>query len=196
MRFRGINHIAFATGDMDETIRFWRDLLELRLVGGVGEKGARQYFFEVGGGSMVSFFEWPGVEPVPDKDPGRPVEGPFVFDHLCLEVEDEERLWSLKDRLDAAGVWVTEVLDNGFIHSFFSTDPNNIQVEFCYRIEEIDLGRAPRMTDPHPTALAREGAEPREERWSLKITKTPVEERRLYRGPLQKMIRLKNRWEE
>jgi catechol 2,3-dioxygenase-like lactoylglutathione lyase family enzyme len=27
MKFNGINHLAMATGDMDATIRFWRDLL-------------------------------------------------------------------------------------------------------------------------------------------------------------------------
>ena len=31
-RFTGINHLALATGDMDATIRYWRDLLGLRLV--------------------------------------------------------------------------------------------------------------------------------------------------------------------
>ena len=26
-QFNGVNHLAMATGNMDETIRFWRDLL-------------------------------------------------------------------------------------------------------------------------------------------------------------------------
>jgi len=39
MKFNGINHLAMATGDMDATIRFWRDLLGMRLVGGLGEPG-------------------------------------------------------------------------------------------------------------------------------------------------------------
>lgn len=29
MKFNGINHLAVATGDMDATIRFWRDLLAI-----------------------------------------------------------------------------------------------------------------------------------------------------------------------
>ena len=29
MKFNGINHFAMATGDMDATIRFWRDLLAI-----------------------------------------------------------------------------------------------------------------------------------------------------------------------
>jgi hypothetical protein len=36
MKFRGINHVALATGNMDRTIRFWRDLLGMRLIAGIG----------------------------------------------------------------------------------------------------------------------------------------------------------------
>lgn len=31
LKFKGINHLAMATGDMDKTIRFWRDLPGMRL---------------------------------------------------------------------------------------------------------------------------------------------------------------------
>lgn len=34
IKFNGINHLAMVTGDMDMTIRFWRDLLGMRLVAG------------------------------------------------------------------------------------------------------------------------------------------------------------------
>ena len=36
MRYKGVNHLAMATGDMDRTTRFWRDLLGMRLVAGLG----------------------------------------------------------------------------------------------------------------------------------------------------------------
>lgn len=49
IKFHGINHLAMATGDMDKTIRFWRDLLGMRLVAGLGETGYRHYFFEIRG---------------------------------------------------------------------------------------------------------------------------------------------------
>ena len=38
VRFNGVNHLAFATGNMDETIRYWRDLLGMRLVAGLGQR--------------------------------------------------------------------------------------------------------------------------------------------------------------
>lgn len=47
VKYNGINHLAMATGDMDRTIRFWRDLLGMRLVAGLGKPGYRHYFFEM-----------------------------------------------------------------------------------------------------------------------------------------------------
>ncbi len=67
MRFNGINHLAMATGDMDATIRFWRDLLGMRLVAGIAEPGFRHYFFEISPTDLIAFFEWPGVQPVKPK---------------------------------------------------------------------------------------------------------------------------------
>jgi len=121
IKFNGVNHLAMATGDMDKTIRYWRDLLGLRLVAGLGHPGYRHYFFELSATDMIAFFEWPGVEPIPDKDHGRPVKGPYVFDHVSLGVETEEMLWELKDRLEVAGFWVSEIIDHGFIHSLYSS---------------------------------------------------------------------------
>ena len=54
--FNGINHLAMATGDMDMTIHYWRDLLGMRLVAGLGRPGFRQYFFEISATDMIAFF--------------------------------------------------------------------------------------------------------------------------------------------
>ena len=88
--YNGINHLAMATGDMDKTIRFWRDLLGMRLVAGLGRPGYRHYFFEISENDLIAFFEWAVVEPIEEKDHGRPVKGPFVFDHVSIGVETEE----------------------------------------------------------------------------------------------------------
>ncbi len=87
IKFNGINHLAMVTGDMDRTIRFWRDLLGMRLVTGLGKPGYRHYFFEISETDLLAFFEWPGVEPVEEKEHGRPVKGPFIFDHVSFGVE-------------------------------------------------------------------------------------------------------------
>jgi len=42
--YNGVNHLAMATGDMDLTIRFWRDLLGMKLVAGLGSPVAGTIF--------------------------------------------------------------------------------------------------------------------------------------------------------
>jgi len=103
-KYTGINHLAMATRDMDTTIRFWRDLLGLRLVAGLGGPKYRHYFFELSEYDMIAFFEWPDVEKIPEKDHGVPVRDPFVFDHVSLGVESDDDLWELKDKLETAGI--------------------------------------------------------------------------------------------
>ncbi len=123
VKFNGVNHLAMATGDMDTTIRFWRDLLGMRLVAGLGAPGYRHYFFQISPYDLIAFFEWPGVVPVAPKEHGRPVKGPFIFDHVSFGVETEDDLWELKDKLEAAGFDVSDVINHGFIHSIYAYRP-------------------------------------------------------------------------
>ncbi|MFZ2631212.1 MAG: VOC family protein [Desulfosalsimonadaceae bacterium] len=182
IRFNGINHLAFATNDMDATIRYWRDLLGLRLIAGIGDRRYRHYFFELSENDMIAFFEWPDVAPIPEKDHGVPVKGPFCFDHVSLGVADADMLWALKDRIDAAGFWISEVMDHGFIHSVYSFDPNNIPVEFSVQVEALDLRKTPRMKDPHPSRFALEGPEPVPGCWPEVVFPTPASEKEIFPG--------------
>jgi catechol 2,3-dioxygenase-like lactoylglutathione lyase family enzyme len=182
IRFNGINHLAMATGDMDRTIRFWRDLLGMRLVAGLGKPGYRHYFFQISENDLLAFFEWPSVSPVAHKDHGQPVSGPFVFDHVSFGVETEEDLWRIKDRLSAAGFHVSDVIDHGFIHSIYSFDPNGIPIEFSHNVEGMDIRRHPEMADTKPSAVTREGSEPQWQQWPTVGKTTPAEERRVFPG--------------
>ena len=160
IKYNGVNHLAMVTNDMDETIRFWRDLLGMRLIAGLGKPGYRQYFFEISDNDMLTFFEWPGVEPVAEKEHGRPLRGPIIFDHVSFGVAGEDALWEIKDRLNAADIWVSEVIDHGFIHSIYAYDPNGIPVEFSYHVTGTDVRKSPLMADRAPTPAAKEGSEP------------------------------------
>jgi catechol 2,3-dioxygenase-like lactoylglutathione lyase family enzyme len=182
VKYSGVNHLAMATRDMDTTTRFWRDLLGMRLVASLGRLGYRHYFFEISEHDMIAFFEWPDVDKVPEKDHGVPVKGPFVFDHVSFEVESEGDLWELKDRLEAAEVWVSEVINHGFIHSIYSFDPNNIPIEFSAPVPGVNIRKHPKMRDKRPSAVAQEGSEPQPGHWPEVIKATPHEERMVYSG--------------
>lgn len=86
IRFNGVNHLAMATGDMDTTIRYWRDLLGMRLVAGLGQPGYRHYFFQISDYDLIAFFEWSGVTPVMHKDHGF-IHSIYSFDPNGIPVE-------------------------------------------------------------------------------------------------------------
>lgn len=182
IRYTGINHLAMVTHDMGATIRFWRDLLGMRLVAGLGRPGYRHYFFEISPLDMISFFEWPDAEPAPEKDHGVPVKGPAAFDHVAIGVERDEDMWLVKARLEAADIWVSEAIDHGFIHSIYSFDPNNIPIEFSAPVTGVDLRRTPQMRDRGTHPVAEEGAEPQTGKWPEPERPLPEDEKSIYPG--------------
>jgi len=181
-RYTGINHLAMVTHDMKATLRFWRDLLGMRLIAGLGRPGYRHYFFELSEKDMIAFFEWPDAEPLPEKDHGVPVKGPVAFDHIAIGVGSDDDLWTLKDLLEAADIWVSEVIDHGFIHSIYSFDPNHIPIEFSAPVAAVDLRRHPRMKDKSPLPEALEGPESQPGHWPLPENPTPLPDRAVYPG--------------
>lgn len=183
------------TNDMAATIRFWRDLLGMRLVAGLGRPGYRHYFFEISPHDMIAFFEWAEVEKIPEKDHGVPVKGPFAFDHLSIEVTGLEDLWQLKDRLEATGAWVSEVIDHGFILSIYTFDPNNIPIEFSAPVEAVDLRKTPKMKDRNPLPEALEGPLPNP-RFQPDVTPSPIEQRAIYPGEGERFREQDDGWEK
>ncbi|WP_027189806.1 VOC family protein [Fundidesulfovibrio putealis] len=181
IRFTGINHLAMATGDMEATIRFWRDLLGMRLVAGIGHPGYRHYFLEISETDMIAFFEWPNVKPLEPKDHGVPVEVPFAFDHISFGVAERADLWELKAKLEAAGFWASEIIDHGFILSLYSFDPNNIAIEFSWNQPGMDLRKQPRLVDKNPPQVRLEGSEPQPGHWPAPV---PIarEDMKIYPG--------------
>jgi catechol 2,3-dioxygenase-like lactoylglutathione lyase family enzyme len=181
-KFNGVNHLAMATGDMDKTIRFWRDLLGMRLVAGLGQPGYRHYFFQISETDLIAFFEWTGIEPVVRKEHGSPVNGPFIFDHVSFGVETEDDLWQLKDKLDAAGFPVSDVVDHGFIHSIYAHDPNGIAIEFSHNVEAVDIRKEPQLIDKAPSRITLEGVEAQDKIWPQVTTPTAQSKRIIYPG--------------
>ena len=51
------------------------------------------------------------------------------FDHLSLNLPDEDALLRLRDRLKSHGCEVTDVVDHGFIRSIYFSDPNGMALE-------------------------------------------------------------------
>ena len=157
---QSIHHPAFATPDLEKTIRFWRDLLGFKLVLSYKTGKTKQYFFGTDKLTMISFFEWEDVENPPYKRHGEQVKGVFQFDHLAFNVASKEDLFKLQDELVEAGVPVSDVVDHGFIYSIYTYDPNRIPLEFNWNTGKGDLFKNPQLLDDTPGLFAQKGSEP------------------------------------
>jgi catechol 2,3-dioxygenase-like lactoylglutathione lyase family enzyme len=161
MALAGINHLAMVTNDMDNTVRFYRDVIGMEVVGTLSDEiepnvTMRHYFFSLGQSNTLAFFEWQDVEMPPRKDAGIR-QSNRQFDHVSFNVDSEEALLEMQARVRKAGVPASAVVDHGFIHSIYFEDPNDISLEFSFWIK--DLTKNPQFKDENPVAALREASE-------------------------------------
>ena len=160
--WRGINHLALVTNDMDATVRFYPGTLGARLVATIGTAGFRHYFFEFGPQCTVAFFEYADSKTVSfEKAAGVPDARAAQFDHLSFNVPDEDALLDLRRRLKGADCEVTDVVDHDFIHSIYFSDPNGIALEAsCWVVDATgrpaDYADTRLFSDADPVPAVRE----------------------------------------
>jgi catechol 2,3-dioxygenase-like lactoylglutathione lyase family enzyme len=97
---RGVHHVALLSSDVEATIDFYQGLLEFPLVElfeNRDYRGSTHFFFDIGIGNALAFFDFPGL----DLEPYREVLG--GHHHLAISIEPA-RWTHLKAKLDAAGV--------------------------------------------------------------------------------------------
>lgn len=97
---RGVHHVALLSGDIERTIGFYAGLLEFPLIElfeNRDYRGSTHFFFDIGLGNALAFFDFPGL----DLGPYEEVLG--GLHHLAISV-DPERWAHLKAKLDAAGI--------------------------------------------------------------------------------------------
>jgi len=144
--WRGINHLALVTPDMDATVRFYVGVLGMRLSATLMAGPMRHYFFEMGDENTVAFFEVPSMETFA-KPAGAPSDRTIQLDHLSFNVPDEHALELLRKRLLAAGSEVTPVVDHGILRSVYFHDNNGIALEASWWVTDV-TGRPSDYRDP------------------------------------------------
>ncbi|GHE28456.1 glyoxalase [Streptosporangium violaceochromogenes] len=118
---RGLHHFALISSDIEATISFYQDLLEFpltKILDNPGRRGSHHFFFDVGNGNLLAFFDFPDL----DLGPYREVTG--GLHHLAVSVDPStwERLLS---KLEAAGV--PHRIENGA--SIHFRDPDGTRLE-------------------------------------------------------------------
>ena len=113
--------MALVASDVQQTIDFYAGLLEFPLTEIIENRdypGSTHFFFDVGNGNLLAFFDFPGL----DVGPYAEVLG--GLHHIAISVEPEK--WQrLKDKFDAAGV---EYLLESDVSIYFR-DPDGARLE-------------------------------------------------------------------
>ncbi|HVM03467.1 MAG TPA: VOC family protein [Acidimicrobiales bacterium] len=118
---RGVHHVALLSSDVERTVRFYSGLLGFPLTDIFENRdyeGSNHFFFDVGHGNLLAFFDFPGL----DLGPYAEVLG--GLHHLAISMEPEQ--WAAaRDRLREAGVAYQE--ESGT--SVYFRDPDGARVE-------------------------------------------------------------------
>ncbi len=162
VHWRGVNHLALITTDMDATVRFWHGVLDARLVVTLATDAFKHYFFEIAPGNTVAFFEYKGQKiDTFAKPAGVPYEHAAQLDHISFNLPDEDALLRLSNRLKEHGCEVTDVVDHGFLRSIYFNDPNGIALEATWWVLDptgrpVDYNDDRLFSDPDPVPAVRE----------------------------------------
>lgn len=121
---RGVHHAALICEDPETTIGFYQGLLGFPLVELFENRdypGSSHFFFDIGAGNMLAFFDFPelGLEHLP--------EGIGGVQHIAISVTPEDFV-AAKARLEAAGVPYVGP-DMGVEESIYFKDPDGIGLE-------------------------------------------------------------------
>ncbi|HKT03521.1 MAG TPA: VOC family protein [Rugosimonospora sp.] len=97
---RGLHHFALLCSDVRRTVEFYQSVLEFPLTEIFENRdypGSNHFFFDLGNGNLLAFFDLPGV----DLGPYAEVLG--GLHHVAISVTPDR--WAhLRGKLDAAGV--------------------------------------------------------------------------------------------
>src|ERR1700712_785276 len=118
---RGLHHTALVSSDVERTVRFYQDVLGFplsELIENRDYPGSSHFFFDIGNGNLVAFFDFPGL----DVGPYAEVLG--GLHHMAISVDPEH--WNqLVERLAAAGV--EHEVHSGV--SVYFRDPDGARIE-------------------------------------------------------------------
>jgi catechol 2,3-dioxygenase-like lactoylglutathione lyase family enzyme len=118
---RGLHHTALVSSDVEKTIHFYQGLLGFpltELIENRDYEGSSHFFFDIGNGNLLAFFDFPGL----DLGPYKEVLG--GLHHVAISV-DPARWDELVARLTDAGV-------DHVVHSEVSVyfqDPDGARIE-------------------------------------------------------------------
>jgi len=124
---RGVHHVALICRDVEETIRFYQELLGFPLVELVENRdytGSSHFFFDIGNRNLLGFFDFPGHH---HPEFAETIGG---VQHIAISVSPD-RFAAARAKFDEVGLPYTGP-DRGVEDSLYIRDPNGVGIElYC-----------------------------------------------------------------
>lgn len=135
----GVHHLAICTKDMKAQVEFFTQVLGMELVALYwmhGVKNTYHGFVKMSDSSSLAFVQGPEsgeIQPQPGVSHPSWTAGlvaPGTMQHLAMNVDTEEELLAMRDRVRTHGHWVMGPLDHGFCKSIYFAGPEGMMLEF------------------------------------------------------------------
>lgn len=134
---QGVHHLALICRDTEETIKFYQEFLGFPLVELVENrdyKGSSHFFFDIGNGNLLGFFDFPGHEHPAWQETIGGVQ------HLAISISPGQ-YDAAKRKLDESGIDYLGP-DRGVEESVYFRDPNGVGLELYREKLGYFLGKA------------------------------------------------------
>jgi catechol 2,3-dioxygenase len=150
----GVNHIVLNVRDIEESHRFWTEIVGLKQVGAfrpaadMGPVPPMRFYSGDHGGKMahhdVAIVENPNLPPPSEK--WELFGAPQAINHIAIAMPNREAWLKRLAFLQSRGVKFNLRINHGVTHSVYISDPNGYGVELLYELpremweRDIDAG--------------------------------------------------------
>lgn len=165
-RPNGIHHFAICTADMKSQIEFFTDVLGMELVALYWMHGVENTwhgFLRLNDQCALALVQSPEIGTIPvvigkthSGNPGAACS-PGTLQHIAFNVDTEEELLTMRDRIRSRGIHVLGHIGHGFCKSIYFAGPESLTLEIS--TSEGATIDPEAWIDPEVTALANISAE-------------------------------------
>lgn len=138
----GVNHVVLNVRDIEESHRFWTEIVGLKQVGALrpradmGTLPAMRFYSGLRGGKLnhhdLALVENPDLPPPPENY--QIFGGALAINHIAIAMPDRESWLKRLAFLQARGIKFNARINHGMTHSAYINDPNGYGVEILYEL--------------------------------------------------------------
>jgi len=139
----GVNHLVINVRDMEESHKFWTEIVGLKQVGQLKATAQRpnppnmRFYSGDRGGGRMNHHDLALVEnknlPEPPKEWSM-FGVPMAVNHIAITLPNRDAWLQHLEYLQAKGVKFNRRVDHGMTHSLYINDPNGYGVELLYEL--------------------------------------------------------------